>query len=589
MRAACVARPAEFASPLPRVPRPCDGTLSRTLLRTVPVSVSPALPSVSSVAPPTQAELLDFVRRTAADAELIDSLPLDPEGRTWVRLEGPGGSEAWLIGWPPAPAPGGTTTPSRSAPSSPQRASSRRTPSPPGCPPTAGRPSNSRTTWTVSDGCRPARAVPSGSITSTRSSTSPPRPTRSPCTPTTRRSPRSAATAARPRSCGWSTWSGRRTGSERLTASRGPTPRLRTPRRRGTPSPPLLLQRLPDHPQGHALGVALAGEHAREATQPLVAVEPTRRAQLAVDELPGRLLLLLGVELRDGRVDQCGVDTLGAQFLGERPPGEPPAVVPGLHPCLRERAVVDQSDLLEPRQHLLGGVVRDLPLAQGVGELLTRPRGPGEQAQTDRPRPLHRVRRRLPLLGPRQGGAASVLAGRFPEAAPALPTPAGTARVRCSATSTRAPAERPGTPVRPVTGLVAARPTVAERPTVTVGPPAAVGRTGAAREAVTERHRTAVSPVRSLPRAVPVPVAARPGRTPVASSAPPSWSVLVLGPVGSPCHGISSWRPEPWPSSPSRPPEPAPSRRRPRQRSPRRPHPAPRQAARAARRRPASP
>ncbi|MFJ2733540.1 cysteine dioxygenase [Streptomyces sp. NPDC087317] len=50
---------------------------------------------------PTQAELLDFVRRTAADAELIASLPLDPEGRTWVRLDGPGGSEAWLIGWPP--------------------------------------------------------------------------------------------------------------------------------------------------------------------------------------------------------------------------------------------------------------------------------------------------------------------------------------------------------------------------------------------------------------------------------------------------------------------------------------------------------
>ncbi|MFE5615692.1 cysteine dioxygenase [Streptomyces sp. NPDC056524] len=55
-----------------------------------------ALPSA-----PTAADLLDFVRSTAADTELIDSLPLDPEGRTWVRLEGPGGSEAWLIGWPP--------------------------------------------------------------------------------------------------------------------------------------------------------------------------------------------------------------------------------------------------------------------------------------------------------------------------------------------------------------------------------------------------------------------------------------------------------------------------------------------------------
>ncbi|MDX3532409.1 cysteine dioxygenase [Streptomyces sp. ID05-39B] len=73
------------------------------------MSVSPpsyaslsASPSVSApVATPTQADLLDFVRRTAVDSALIASLPLDPEGRTWVRLEGPGGSEAWLIGWPP--------------------------------------------------------------------------------------------------------------------------------------------------------------------------------------------------------------------------------------------------------------------------------------------------------------------------------------------------------------------------------------------------------------------------------------------------------------------------------------------------------
>ncbi|HEY9369471.1 MAG TPA: cysteine dioxygenase [Streptomyces sp.] len=63
----------------------------------VPASASTAAPAST----PTAAELLDFVRRTAADTELIDSLPLDPEGRTWVRLDGPGGSEAWLIGWPP--------------------------------------------------------------------------------------------------------------------------------------------------------------------------------------------------------------------------------------------------------------------------------------------------------------------------------------------------------------------------------------------------------------------------------------------------------------------------------------------------------
>ncbi|MFF1381321.1 cysteine dioxygenase [Streptomyces sp. NPDC058308] len=63
-----------------------------------PTSTAPA-PGRSSA--PTAAELLAFVRRTAADTELIASLPLDPEGRTWVRLQGPGGSEAWLIGWPP--------------------------------------------------------------------------------------------------------------------------------------------------------------------------------------------------------------------------------------------------------------------------------------------------------------------------------------------------------------------------------------------------------------------------------------------------------------------------------------------------------
>ncbi|MFF9178608.1 cysteine dioxygenase [Streptomyces sp. NPDC014793] len=63
-------------------------------------SVPPAATGAGGQAP-TQVDLLDFARRAAADGELIASLPLDPEGRTWVRLEGPGGSEAWLIGWPP--------------------------------------------------------------------------------------------------------------------------------------------------------------------------------------------------------------------------------------------------------------------------------------------------------------------------------------------------------------------------------------------------------------------------------------------------------------------------------------------------------
>ncbi|MEU8566976.1 cysteine dioxygenase [Streptomyces pathocidini] len=69
---------------------------------TSPASSAPAsAPRSNPESGPTAAELLDFVRRTAADRELVASLPLDPEGRTWLRLDGPGGSEAWIIGWPP--------------------------------------------------------------------------------------------------------------------------------------------------------------------------------------------------------------------------------------------------------------------------------------------------------------------------------------------------------------------------------------------------------------------------------------------------------------------------------------------------------
>ncbi|MFI6013794.1 cysteine dioxygenase [Streptomyces sp. NPDC051243] len=92
------ASPAAVAASQP-VRTPVSSPVSPSV--STPVS-PPVSPSVSTpVSTPTQADLLDFVRRTAADADLIASLPLDPEGRTWVRLEGPGGSEAWLIGWPP--------------------------------------------------------------------------------------------------------------------------------------------------------------------------------------------------------------------------------------------------------------------------------------------------------------------------------------------------------------------------------------------------------------------------------------------------------------------------------------------------------
>ncbi|MGH4034839.1 cysteine dioxygenase [Actinomycetota bacterium Odt1-20B] len=90
-----------------------DSPATTTAAPTATASATTDIPSASSATPtvradsgspapgPSPAELLDYVRRTAADPELVASLPLDPEGRTWIRLEGPAGSEAWLIGWPP--------------------------------------------------------------------------------------------------------------------------------------------------------------------------------------------------------------------------------------------------------------------------------------------------------------------------------------------------------------------------------------------------------------------------------------------------------------------------------------------------------
>lgn len=70
-------------------------------VHTAPVhTAAPEAPGAPSGAP-SAADLLRFVRATATDEALVSALPLDPEGRTWIRLEGPGGSEAWLIGWPP--------------------------------------------------------------------------------------------------------------------------------------------------------------------------------------------------------------------------------------------------------------------------------------------------------------------------------------------------------------------------------------------------------------------------------------------------------------------------------------------------------
>jgi hypothetical protein len=52
-------------------------------------------------AAPALADLLAFARSVAADPAAVAELELVRDGRTWRRLAGPGGCEAWLIGWPP--------------------------------------------------------------------------------------------------------------------------------------------------------------------------------------------------------------------------------------------------------------------------------------------------------------------------------------------------------------------------------------------------------------------------------------------------------------------------------------------------------
>ncbi|MFD7921509.1 cysteine dioxygenase [Streptomyces sp. NPDC059740] len=57
--------------------------------------------AVSGGGAPDVSELLAFVQGAAADPAVVATLPLHAHDRTWRRLDGPGGSEAWLIGWPP--------------------------------------------------------------------------------------------------------------------------------------------------------------------------------------------------------------------------------------------------------------------------------------------------------------------------------------------------------------------------------------------------------------------------------------------------------------------------------------------------------
>lgn len=70
--------------------------------------MSTRAPQENAVSDPAvgRQDLLRFARETAANPAVIAQLEFHPRNRTWIALEGPRGSEAWVIGWPPGTSTG---------------------------------------------------------------------------------------------------------------------------------------------------------------------------------------------------------------------------------------------------------------------------------------------------------------------------------------------------------------------------------------------------------------------------------------------------------------------------------------------------
>ncbi|WP_042374131.1 cysteine dioxygenase [Streptacidiphilus neutrinimicus] len=76
-------------------------TPSAALSGSTTTATAPSPTAATTTVAPDLTTLLTFAQTVAADPDALDRLALHPTERTWVRLDGPGGSEAWLIGWPP--------------------------------------------------------------------------------------------------------------------------------------------------------------------------------------------------------------------------------------------------------------------------------------------------------------------------------------------------------------------------------------------------------------------------------------------------------------------------------------------------------
>ena len=144
-----------------------------------------------------------------------------------------------------------------------------------------------------------------------------------------------------------------------------------------------LAQRLADHREREAGGVALAGQEAGQAAGGDLAVETAHGAQLLVDQRAGGGALVGLVDLLQRGLGVLVVDALAAQLLGQRPRSQSPAAVPALDPLPGVGGVVDQADLGEAVEQLAGELVGHAPLGQLVGQLLAGARLPGEGVEQD--------------------------------------------------------------------------------------------------------------------------------------------------------------------------------------------------------------
>ena len=140
------------------------------------------------------------------------------------------------------------------------------------------------------------------------------------------------------------------------------------------------------------------------------------------------------------------VDAAAAELGGERPAGEPAPGVPGAHPRLRERPVVDEPDLGEPPEHRLRRLRRHPAPGQRRRQLGPGPRLAGQQSQADRPGHRLRVAREV-LRVPGRHRLATLSAG-FPTTGSICPAPPSASRTRRSGgrTAPTAPAAAPASP-----------------------------------------------------------------------------------------------------------------------------------------------